>query len=620
MGDAIRDRLAAACKKGDFEIAQAAVRELLAGEAKTAMTEYAFRHCDRLAEQRDMTERRIALLPSFTLQPLASHLGLRAFLHGWRAQTEFWPYDQWDRVLSEPKKLNAFEPDVVILMLHLEDVIPTLARQHLAEKDRLEKDIALFLSRLSDAIAAFRKHSAAPVVLNSIIPMSRGIERHFDRRVKPGRQEYVDGINHRLGDFARSTNGVFLFDYAAAVTETGRRAWHDPVKDHHTRTAITPVGLAALANELTQFLNALFGIRRKVVAVDLDNTLWGGIVGEDGVGGLALSGDYPGNAYHDFQAFLANLRASGTALAIISKNNPEDAREVFEANPDMPVSWDHFASRQIGWQDKAAGLKSAAKEINVSLDSFIFVDDSPVECELVRTYLPEVTVVEAAGPPSLLPGKILEAGGLDAVALTEEDLIRTDSYQSDRERRDFQVKATDVKMFLEELGQELDLRAPREDEFERVAQLCGKTNQFNLTTKRYQLSDVAAMAAAPDVLLRVGRLRDRFGDNGLILVLILRTGAESWEIDTFLMSCRVLGRNVEQAVLSYGEGLARNEGVKTMIGRYLLTKKNGQVADLYSRFGFEATEEEGVFVRDLANSQPILWPEFVRHPASENKV
>jgi len=620
MSNTIRDRLVSACKEGNLEIAQAAVRELLVGESKTAMTEYAFRHADRLAEQLDMAERRIALLPSFTLQPLASHLGLRAFLHGWRVRTEFWPYDQWDRVLSEPKELNAFAPDVVILVLHLEDVIPTLAHQHLAEKDRLEKDITLFLTRLGDAVTAFRQHSAVPVVLNSIIPMSRGVERHFDRLVKPGRQEYVDGINHRLSEFARSANGVFIFDYATAVTDTGRRAWHDPVKDHHTRTAITPVGLAALADELTQFLNALFGVRRKVVAVDLDNTLWGGIAGEDGVGGLALSGDYPGNAYHDFQAFLANLRASGVALAVISKNNPEDAREVFEANPDMPVSWNHFTSRQIGWQDKVAGLKSAAEEINVSLDSFIFVDDSPVECDLVRTYLPEVTVIEAAGTPSLLPGRLLEAGGLDAIALTEEDLGRSDGYQSDIERRSLKVEATDVKTFLEGLDLELEMRAPREDEFERVAQLCGKTNQFNLTTKRYGLSDIMALAAAPDVRLRVGRLRDRFGDNGLILVLILRTGSEAWEVETFLMSCRVLGRNVEQAVLSYAEDLARNEGARTMIGRYILTKKNGQVADLYSRFGFEITEEEGVFIRNLAKSSPITWPEFVRHPTSENNV
>ena len=620
MSDAIRDRLASACKEGNLEIAQAAVRELLGGSAKTAMTEYAFRHADRLAERLDMTERRIAFLPSFTLQPLASHLGLRAFLHGWRARSEFWPYDQWDRVLSEPEELNAFAPDAVILALHLEDVIPTLARQHLAQKDRLEKDISIFLTRLGDAVTAFRKHSAVPVVLNTVIPMTRGIERHFDRRVKPSRQEYVDDINRRLSDFARSAEGVFMFDYAQAVTDTGRRAWHDPVKDHHTRTAITPIGITALADELTQFLNALFGVRRKVVAIDLDNTLWGGIVGEDGVYGLALSGDYPGNAYHDFQAFLANLRASGVALAAVSKNNPEDAREVFEANPDMSVAWDHFASRQIGWLDKVAGLKSAAEEINVGLDSFLFVDDNPAECELVRTYLPEVTVIEATGAPSLWPGKLLEAGGLDAVALTEEDLVRAGDHQSNIERRALKVEATDVKTFLEELGQELELRAPRESEFERVAQLCGKTNQFNLTAKRYERSDITALAAAPDVRLRVGRLRDRFGDSGLIMVLVLRTGPEAWEVETFLMSCRVLGRNVENAALSYAEDLARNEGAKTVIGRYIPTKKNAQVADLYSRFGFEPTGEEGVFRRDLANSPPIPWPEFVHHPGPEDTV
>ena len=618
MTEDLRRRLETASTSGDIESARTVVRELFDINPKTALIEYACRKIEQVVADKGLPTYRIAFLPSFTLEPVAAHLSLRTFIHGWSATTAFWPYQQWDGVLSSPGDLDAFAPDAVALMLHLEDCVPTLAYTHLAGRAQLDDEIELFLEHLQSAVSAFRQRSATPVILNTLIPMTRGIERHFDRRVRDGRQERVDRLNRAISEIARTQSGVYLFDYAQCVTDAGRVAWYDPVKDHHTRSALTPTGLAALADELAEFLNALLGVRRKVLAVDLDNTLWGGVVGEDGVDGLALAGDYPGNAYHNFQSFLANLRASGIALATVSKNNPEDAHEVFMANPDMPVSWDHFSSRQIGWQDKVTGLRAISEALNVGTDSLVFVDDSATECEMIRTYLPEVKVINANVDPSLLAGLVLNVGGLDAVMLTDEDLGRTDSYKANVDRRSLELSSTDTSSFLQRLEINLELRAPRSGEFERVAQLCNKTNQFNLTTKRYTLADIQMMAESPEFCLRIGRMRDRFGDYGLILVMVLRMGSPLWEIETLLMSCRVIGKKIEAAALSFADNLARGQGAETLFGLYKPTKKNAQVSMLYPNFGFAATEEEGVFKREISCSPPLLWPDFIHQPSEIN--
>lgn len=620
MTEGLQKSLEAASADRDVETARTVVRKMFDGNPKTTLIEFAYRKIDQLVAKTDLPTHKIAFLPTFTLEPITPHLSLRSFIHGWSATTAFWPYEQWDGVLSSQGELDAFAPDAVVLMLHLEDCVPTLAHRHLAGSAGLDDEIELFLERLENAVSAFRQRSAAPVILNTLIPMTRGIERHFDRRVKAGRQERVDGLNRAISEMACAGSGVYVFDYAGCVTDTGRGAWYDPVKDHHTRSALTPKGLAALANELADFLNALFGVRRKVLAVDLDNTLWGGIVGEDGVDGLAIAGDYPGNAYHNFQAFLANLRASGIVLAAVSKNNPEDAHEVFTANPDMPVGWDDFSSRQISWQDKVAGLKAVSEDLKISTDSFVFVDDSPSECEMIRSYLPEVGVVHADVDPSLLGARILETGGLDAVMLTDEDFSRADSYQANEDRRDLALTSTDTISFLERLEINLELRAPRSGEFERVAQLCNKTNQFNLTTRRYTLADIQEMAESSEFCLRVGKMRDRFGDYGLIMVLIMRIGSSIWEIDTLLMSCRVIGKKIEDAVLSFAETLARENGAEMLVGRYVPSKKNAQVSVLYPNFGFLETDDEGVFRRKIANASPLPWPDFIHRLAMENNA
>jgi FkbH-like protein len=608
VGDSLRDKVRDACAGDDLAMAQAAVRDLIQNEPTTATAIFTYRQTSQMAERLGLPLRRLAILASFTIDPVVPHLGIQRFLAGERIELGFWPYQQWYIALAQAGDLDEFDPDAVLVLHHLEDVAPFLAHRHLAERGRLEEERTAFISGIDSAIRGFRARSAKPVILNTLIPARSGIERYFDRKVSPSRSAEVEKYNSDIAAIATRQINVFVFDYAALVSDHGRLNWFDTVKNHLNKTAVASPAIPVLSAEISAFLSTLFGVRRKVVAVDLDNTLWGGIVGEDGAHGLAVNGDYPGNSYEAFQSFLSNLRASGLLLAAISKNNLEDAHEAFTENPLMPLRWKDFSAHKINWNDKVANLKAAAAEIDVGIDSFVFADDNPIETGLVSEYLPEVNVVSLAGPPSLFVEKLLAAGGLDAVTLTIEDFARAKTYVAESDRREYRDETTDISDFLSGLGLRLELHSPTQDQIERVAQLFGKTNQFNLTTKRYGADEIAEMLADQDTELVISELSDRFGNYGLIGVAVLRHLNGETEIDSLLLSCRALGRNVEDGLLAFFEQQARSRGASWLIGLYSPTAKNSQVADLYSRFGFVESDQDGRFVRDLETSPPLPFP------------
>lgn len=604
-----RDEVRECCAGDDLGLAQQAISVLLHKEPGTAATQFAVNEAAKIAGRLALPESRIAILSSFTIDMLEPHMRIREFLAGrWMAFTSI-PYEQWYLTLKSGGELIAVKPHAVFLLLHLEDAAPLIARRHLAAAGDLADEAERLIGAIAEAIDGFRTRSAAPVVLCTFVAAERGIERYFDWRVEPSRQRAIDNLNHRLSELALARRNVFVFDYAQTVTDLGRRNWFDRVKAHHVKSPVSSMALPYLAAELSGFYGALAGIRRKVLAVDLDGTLWGGIVGEDGLDGIALSGDYPGNAYHDFQAFLKNLRASGIALAVVSRNNPADAEAVFAANPGMPVQWADFTSHRVNWEDKAENVRAVAAELNVDTDTVSFADDSRFECDLMRTQAPEVRVVHLDGPPSLFPDKVLAEAGFYSTTLTDEDRIRAEGYVAERARRAHPAKAGKKEDFLKSLGLKLLFGPPRAGEIERVAQLFGKTNQFNLTTKRYTVVDVLAMLDNATTQLRVAKLSDRYGDYGLIGVMVTIDRDDGRrEIDSLLLSCRVLGRGVEEAVLADLDDKARQVGCTRLIGRYIPTPKNGLVADFYSRIGFSADDEDGKFVRDLTRAQPLPFP------------
>jgi FkbH-like protein len=352
------------------------------------------------------------------------------------------------------------------------------------------------------------------------------------------------------------------------------------------------------------------------LVTDLDNTLWGGIAGEDGVDGLKVGPASPaGEAHAAYQDYLLALRTRGVLLATCSKNNPADVDEVFTRR-SMPLKREDFVGWKVNWEDKAQNLRVLAQELNVGLDSLVFVDDNPAERGRVRAALPEVAVPEMPEDPAQFADLLKRRRFFETLGLTEEDRQRHAAYQANAERTRAQAGAATVEDFLRGLEMVAEQETVSEKNIERVLSLLARTNQWNLTTRRHGAADMAALQVRPGSILETFRLRDRFGDNGLVgLWFAVPNSAEEWEIDTWLMSCRVIGRGLEELMYNALVEMARTRGAKRLRGLYRPTAKNALVADLLPRFGFgpvAARAEDVGQAYELALESAALRPHFIQ--------
>jgi FkbH-like protein len=374
---------------------------------------------------------------------------------------------------------------------------------------------------------------------------------------------------------------------------------------------LSHAGIAALAELLASHVAAVHGVPAKVAAVDLDGVLWGGVVGEAGLAGIELGEEGAGFAFQDFQRQLLRLRDTGVLLALCSKNNPQDSGEVFERHRSMVLRREHFAAERVNWRDKATNLRELADELRLGVDSFVFLDDSPVERAWVRQALPQVVVPELPADPAERPAMLRSLPCLRRIALTAADRARAGSYQAERERRTFSATAASFEEFLVSLEQEVTIERVCDASLARAAQLCQRTNQFNLTTRRYSAGELERMLGEDDLELYTLAVCDRFGDSGITGLAILRLADEQAEIDTLLMSCRILGRRLEDALLAFLAERAGARGAVQLIGRYEPTAKNGQAADFYPARHFVPDAEQGSFRLDMRLHCP-QWPAQVR--------
>jgi FkbH-like protein len=343
------------------------------------------------------------------------------------------------------------------------------------------------------------------------------------------------------------------------------------------------------ARELVKIARALKGKSKKCLILDCDNTLWGGVIGEDGLQGVKLDRhSYPGNTFYQFQRSILRLHERGILIALCSKNNEQDVWEALDSHPDCLLKREHLAAWRVNWQDKASNIKALAAELNLGLDSFVFVDDNPVECGLIRDLVPDVTTLQVPDKLYSYPSLLERDGLFDTLMLSAEDLQRSRMYHDEANRRYEQAKYETLDQYLGSLGLSIVVRRVNAVEVLRIAQLTQKTNQFNLTTRRYSEAQIAAFADDPAYAVFSLSVRDKFGDSGLTGVLIARNDAGTGVIDTFLMSCRVLGRNIEVAfLLKSMEIIERGWHIKAWQAEYLPTQKNQQVAGFWSSLGFK---------------------------------
>ena len=602
---------------GRPEMAAAALAQIRSAEADSAAAAaFLVSRYERIRGALSLQPHRLAILRSFTVEPVVTLCRAAAFAAGLDLAVHVGEFNAYvQEIVDGDSGLYRFHPDTVILAVESRDAAPKLWSewtQLSAAEARAEIDSVV--ERFQGWTAAFRRHCQASLVIHSLASPEIPAQGVLDAQMEMSQADAFQEINRELRRMAREQRGVYVLDYDALVARHGRLGWRDQRKWLTVRMAFGAGHLAAVSREWMRFLHPLSGRVAKAVAVDLDNTLWGGVVGEDGFDGIQLGAEFPGAAYRELQRTLLDLRQRGILLAICSKNNPNDALEVLERHPEMLLRPGHFAAMRINWNDKAANLREIAAELNIGIDAVAFLDDNPVERQQVRGAVPEVTVIELPDDPFRFARAVREAPVFERLTLSAEDLRRGELYQAQAERRKLESAAASREDFYRSLDQEAEIGLVSAATLARVAQLTQKTNQFNLTTRRYTEEQIARMSESPEWRVHWIRVRDQFSDNGLVGVSVLHRKGSIWEIDTFLLSCRVIGRTVETAFLAYLIEEAAAAGGKTIEGWFLPTKKNAPAREFYSGHGFRAVEENGGGTRwalDLPQ-EVVRCPEWIR--------
>lgn len=575
----------------------------------------------------DSSPLRIALLASCTIDLIKEPLG--AMLSERSITADFWTagFAQYRQALIDAEsECYRFDPQIAILYLDGEDLLAPLL-EHPFDFSRSER-VEFAQERaaeVGDLVAHLKQRlPRVSIFLNTVALPPLNILGALEHNTEFSIKDTGPIYNDALTKVARQNPGTVIIDAAALVDWLGYANWHDARLWHLARSRWSRQATRLLARRYAAAIAALCGKMRKCIVLDLDNTLWGGIIGEDGVEGLRLGEEGIGLAFREFQAQLLNLQRQGVLLAICSKNNPDDALQAIRNHPAMCLREEHFSAMRINWDDKPSNLRALAKELNIGLDSMVFVDDNPVERSWLREALPEVYVPEWPNDPSDYKDALLELAAEHFIkfAITMEDLTRGELYRQQALRSQAASTAS-----LEEFYRSLQMRAtisPATDAtIPRIAQLTQKTNQFNLTTRRYTEADIAALSASPDSSVYSVELEDSFGRSGIVGVMILRRRSDDTSnIDTFLLSCRVMGRTVENAFLGYIVDAVRKLGVRRLIGEYRPTAKNAPVTELYRGLGFHMLQDEPasqLWELDL-DQQTIAIPEWFTVLTSEDKI
>ena len=607
-----RDQIISAIEGRDHQRALGLMRQLFNEAPTLANAQFVLKQAGPIREQLALVPCRLAILRSFTIEPVVPILRALALFHGIDLIVHVGDFNAYNTELLDPQSsLYGFNPDVVILAAQTRDVLPELWNDSAATED-YERLAARAASDVEHLIDSLRSRSKAHLILNTLELPNFPNAGILDSQRNTGQSEAIRTVNRRLRETAAKHLGVYVLDYDALIARFGRLNWGDESKWLTMRMPLGADSFVHLAREYIRFLLPLCGRTCKALVIDLDNTIWGGVIGEDGLDGIKLGAEYPGNAHLEVQRAILDLHRRGIILAICSKNNPEDALEVFKRHDAMLLRLDHFAATRINWKSKPENIRELATDLNIGIDALAFLDDNPLEREEVRMLLPEVHVIDLPDGPAHFAGALRSTPVFERLALSQEDRERGTYYLAERQRAQLQGSAVALDDYYRSLGMIVEIGAVTSRTIARVAQLTQKTNQFNLTTRRYSEQEIAIKAS--DARWRVDALTasDRFGDYGLVGVAITNRNGDVCEIDSFLLSCRVIGRSVETALLSYVAREAASSGMRSIRGWYLPTRKNAPSKDFYSKHGFKMiNENEGklLFEHDLSNE--IGWPDWI---------
>jgi FkbH-like protein len=554
---------------------------------------------------------RLAVLSNATVDLLAPALVASGARYGIALEIVQPSYDQVaQEALTPDSKVNSSKPDAVLFAIDYRALPLKISIGDAVAAAATVEGVMGYFQALRSGI---KSNSGALCIFQTFAPPTETLFGSLDRAL-PGTMRYlIDTVNRGLAELALQSGDV-LFDVAGLAETVGLADWHNLPLWNLAKFQFSDEFIPLYADHVARTVAAIRGRSRKALILDLDNTVWGGVIGDDGLEGIKIAqGDATGEAHLAVQRLALDLRQRGVVLAVSSKNTDEVARSPFENHPDMLLKLDQIAVFRANWNDKATNIQAIAEELSLGLDAMVFLDDSPVERGLVRRLLPEVAVPELPEEPAYYARTLAAAGYFDSVAFAAEDMKRAGFYQDNARRADLQKQAGGVEAYLASLDMTITFQPFDATGRARIVQLINKSNQYNLTTRRYTDPEVVEAENDPEVFTLQVRLADIFGDNGMISVVICRpSGLGDWEIDTWLMSCRVLGRKVEHMVL--GEVLchARSAGIRKLIGTYKPTERNKLVIDHYEKLGFKNLAEDAAgmtrWEMDVEGASPQLAP------------
>lgn len=564
---------------------------------------------------------KVALVSSFSIEFIHDSLIAYGFVNGLRIEIYQPGFGQINQAMLDPSSaLYAFAPDVTILAIEGEDWLPEIYTSFMdadASATDLGAVVARFRQQLAALVTSFRASTSSPLLVHNLVQPRLRRAGIADLRLGNGQAKFVADANRAIVEELADVVDVHMVDYAAMVAHFGVQHWYDSRMRLYAKAPIANGMLGNLALEYMKYFRALGGLTKKCLVLDLDNTLWGGVVGEDGAEGIQLGANYPGSAFVEFQRVVLDLYRRGVILAIASKNNPADVDAVFINHKFMLLRKEYFAEVQIHWEPKSESLKRIAKQLSIGLEHMVFADDNPAECEQVRRELPMLTVIHLPSQPELYADALCAEGLFDTLALSDEDRRRGQLYQQRAQAQTMLSASSNLEDYYRDLAMELTIARVDQVSLARAAQLTQKTNQFNLTTIRYSEAELAKRVADPDWIAITVGVRDRFGDNGIVGVMMARADGEGLDIDTFLLSCRVIGRAVESAMLAHLCDAAQARGLKKLYGKVVPTDKNVPSRDLFDKHGFSKQSEDaqGITSWELdLTCKPVRLPDWFKIP------
>lgn len=631
----LRQMLQSAAAEADAQAFRGAMQQLLANDSRPADVQFSARLLTKFVSgstsSADLRPLRTFIIRSVTVEPLLPYLQTEAFLFGYRLDLTVGGFGSYvDDVLNPQGALAEIRPDLLLIVLHLDDVagrLEDLCADGIGEA--VEEEISTAVKHLAHLLKSVRANSKARIFLQGfVLPYSSSLGQVGDANLPESLPKAVVRLNSRLASVCASVSDTVFFDVDAVAAQQGRRQWCDLRLFMASRLHVAPANFLPYARALVRSINTLYRAPRKVLCTDLDNTLWGGVLGEDGVQGIITGTTFPGTPYYSYQRYLKQLTARGILLVAVSKNNEADVREAFQARAaDMALRLDDFIAVKANWNDKTQSLRELAEELSLGLDSFVFVDDNPVELEAVRQHLPEVALIAV---PVDQPWKLLDLLAdqpfFDVARVTSDDRNRLIEYKAQAERATLESSFGQRDEFLASLGMVCTFQSASEAPLARAVQLLSKTNQFNLTTRRHSASEIEAFAEDPTGQSIVVRVRDRFGDAGVVGLALARNHGSTCVIDSLLLSCRVIGRGVETALLARIAERAAQLGAICLQGEFIPSKKNAPCATFYIDHGFtpaagntDSSATSLFYELDLTTSTPALpvWIKLEGTPTNE---